>query len=62
MVDIPAVSALLSQNGIRLDQRVVMPAAFMVGNRLRALGVPRKTESLFEYVATGLPVQELVRV
>lgn len=62
MVDIPAVSALLSQNGIRLNQCVVMPAAFMVENRLRAFGVPRKTKSVFEYVATGLPVQELVRV
>ena len=61
MVDIPDVAALLSQNGISPDQRVIMPSAFMVENRLRALGVPRKTKSIFEYVATGVPVQELVK-
>lgn len=62
MVDMPAVATLLSQNGIRPDQRVTMPSAFMVENRLRAMGVPRKTKSVFEYVATGVPVGELVRV
>ncbi len=62
MVDMPAVAALLCQNGIRLDQRVTMPSAFMIENRLRALGVPRKTKSVFEYVATGVPAQELIKV
>ena len=62
MVDMPAVSALLGQNGIRLDQRVIMPSAFMIENRLRAQGVPRKTKSVFEYVATGVPAQELIKV
>ena len=62
MVDVPVVSALLGQNGIRLDQRVIMPSAFMIENRLRAQGVPRKTKSVFEYVATGVPAQELIKV
>lgn len=62
MVDMPAVAALLSQNGMRPDQRVIMPSAFMIENRLRALGVPRKTNSVFEYVATGVPAGELVMV
>lgn len=60
MVDMPAVAALLSQNGIRPDQRVIMPSAFMIENRLHALGVPRKTKSVFEYVATALPEHELI--
>jgi len=60
-IDLPAVSALLSQNGIHPDQRVTMPSAFMVENRLRASGVPRKTKSVFKYVATGVPAKELVR-
>ena len=62
MVDMPAVATLLSQNGIRPDQRVTMPSAFMVENRLRAMGVPRKTKSVFEYVATGVPAGELTMV
>ena len=60
MVDMSAVAALLRRNGIRPDQRIIMPSAFMVENRLRALGVPRKTKSVFEYVATALPGYELI--
>ena len=62
MVDMSAVSTLLGQNGIQLEQRVIMPSAFMIENRLRALGVQRKTKSVFDYVATGVPAQELIKV
>lgn len=61
-VDLPAVGALMSAHGVRQDQRVIMPAAFMVENRLRGKGVPRKTKSVFSYVATAVPARELQRV
>lgn len=61
-VDLAAVGALMGAHGIRLDQRVIMPAAFMVENRLRGEGVPRKTKSVFSYVATAVPERELQRV
>lgn len=61
-VDLPAVGALMSAHGVRPDQRVIMPAAFMVENRLRGEGVPRKTKSVFSYVATAVPERELQRV
>ncbi len=52
MVDSKEVEKLLYKNGIRPDQRTIMPSAFMMENRLRAMGVKRKTKSVFEYVAT----------
>ena len=61
-VDFAAVSALMNAHGIRLDQRVIMPSAFMIENRLRGEGVPRKTKSVFSYVATAVPEWELRRV
>lgn len=61
MVDMSAVGAFMSAKGVRLDQRVVMPAAFMIENRLREEGVPRKTKSVFSYVATAVPEVELVK-
>jgi len=61
-VDLAAVGALMNAHNIRLDQRVIMPAAFMIENRLRGEGVPRKTKSVFEYVATAVPEGELHRV
>lgn len=57
-----AVAPHLTAHGIGLDRRFVMPAAFMIENRLRAAGVPRKTKSVFEYVATAVPEGELVRI
>lgn len=56
------VEAILKSKGLMSDHRVVMPSAFIIENRLRNLGVSRKTKSVFEYVATALPERELVRV
>lgn len=61
-VDPGAVSAMMFANGIKPDQRVIMPSAFMMENRLRAMGVPRKTKSVFEYVATVVPEEQLTKI
>lgn len=61
-VDYKAVSELMFANGIKPDQRVIMPSAFMMENRLRAMGVPRKTKTVFEYVATVVPESQLVKI
>lgn len=37
----------------------VMPNAFVIENRLRALGFPRKNKTIFEYVGTAAPEFEL---
>lgn len=47
--------------GLRMDQHVIMPSAFIIENRLRKLGVSRKTKTIFEYVATALPEHELTK-
>lgn len=60
-VDPKAVSVLMYKNGIRPDQRVTMPSAFMLENRLRAMGVPRKTKSVFEYIATVVPEDQIIK-
>ncbi len=54
-----AVAALMCARGIRPGQRSIMPSAFMMENRLRAMGVPRKTKTVFEYVATVVPEEQL---
>ena len=61
-IDLPAVGALMSAHGVKPDQRVVMPSAFMVENRLRGEGISRKTKSVFSYVATAVPEWELRHV
>ena len=62
LIELPAVGQLMSRYGVSPTQRVVMPAAFMFENRLAAKGVARRTKSRFEYIATGFPVRDLVRV
>ncbi len=62
IVDPKVVSALMFANGIKPDQRVIMPSAFMMENRLRAKGVPRKTKTVFEYVATVVPEDKLTKI
>lgn len=57
-----SAGSLTSTLGIRMDQRVIMPSAFIIENRLRKLGVPRKTKTIFEYVATALPERELTNI
>ena len=49
---------VLSSMGVT-DTRRVMPNAFVVENRLRGLGIRRNTKSVFEYVATAAPAEEL---
>ncbi|MFW5601313.1 MAG: hypothetical protein ACOCOC_08815, partial [Prevotella sp.] len=62
MIDAKAVEHQLHANGIRHDQRTIMPAAFMMENRLRAMGVKRKTKSVFEYIATVVPEDQLMKI
>lgn len=62
MVDPKEVEKQMYQRGIRPDQRVIMPSAFMMENRLRAMGVPRKTKTVFEYVATVVPEEQLTKI
>lgn len=52
---------LLNRIGLSSDSRIIMPSAFIIEQRLRALGMPRKTETIFEYVATALPESEVVK-
>ena len=54
--------SLLKSKGLRMDQCVILPSAFIIENRLRKLGLPRKTKSAFEYVATALPEKELILI
>ena len=56
------VESLLKSKGLRMDQCVIMPSAFIIENRLRKQGMPRKTKSTFEYVATALPEKELTLI
>lgn len=48
--------------GVSEEQLFIMPSALMVENRLRAMGVPRKTKSVFEYVATVVPEDKLTKI
>ena len=57
-----AVRDLMFVKGIRPDQCSIMPSAFMMENRLRAASVERKTKSVFEYVATVVAPEKLVKV
>lgn len=45
----------------KVDSLRVMPNAFVIENRLRALGFPRKNKTIFEYVGTAAPEWELVK-
>lgn len=54
------IAELLSREGVP-DGLRVMPNAFVVENRLRSLGFPRKNRTVFEYVGTAAPESELVR-
>lgn len=49
---------ILSSRGIA-DSKRIMPNAFVIENRLRGLGIPRKTKTVFEYIATAAPAFEL---
>lgn len=49
---------ILTSRGVANALRV-MPNAFVLENRLRGLGVPRKTKTIFEYIATAAPANEL---
>ena len=62
MIPKDAVTALMFAKGIRPDQRSIMPSAFMMENRLRAMGIERKTKTVFEYVATVVAPEKLVKV
>lgn len=62
MIPQDAVIALLFSKGIRPDQRSIMPSAFMMENRLRAMGVKRKTKTAFEYIATVMRKEDLVQI
>ena len=61
-VDSNVVAAQLYSKGISPDQRTIMPAAFMLENRLGAMGIQRKTDSVFEYVATVVPENQLKNI
>ena len=56
------VESILKSKGLRIDQHVIMPSAFIIENLLRKRGVSRKTKSIFEYVATALPENELIMI
>lgn len=62
IVDSNVVAEQLHAKGISPDQRTIMPAAFMLENRLGAMGIQRKTDSVFEYVATVVPEDQLTKV
>ena len=53
------VAARMGAHGAIEKQRFTMPSAFMLENRLRAMGIQRKTKSVFEYVATVVPEDQL---
>ncbi len=56
------VATRMGARGAIANQHFTMPSAFMLENRLRAAGVKRKTESVFEYVATVVAPEKLVKV
>lgn len=56
------VRDIMFAKNIRPDQRSIMPSAFMMENRLRAMGVKRKTKTVFEYIATVMREECLVQV
>lgn len=56
------VEAILESKGLRSDMKVIMPSAFIIENRLRSLGLRRKTKTIFNYVATALPENELTQI
>lgn len=60
--DSNVVAKQLHSKGISPDQRTIMPAAFMMENRLGAMGIHRKTDSVFEYVATVVPEDQLTKI
>lgn len=62
MVDPKEVEALMYTKGIKSGQRIIMPSAFMMENRLRAMGVRRNTKSVFEYIATVVPEDQLIKI
>ena len=62
MVDSKVVAEQLHVYGISPEQRTIMPAAFMLENRLGAMGIQRKTDSVFEYVATVVPKDQLTMI
>ena len=62
MIPKDAVATLMFIKGVRADQCSIMPSAFMMENHLRAKGVPRKTKTMFEYVATVVPEDKLTKI
>lgn len=62
MIPKDAVTALMFAKGIRPDQRSIMPSAFMMENRLRAMGIERKTKTVFEYIATVMRKEDIVQI
>ena len=56
------VESILQSHGLLMNQYVIMPSAFIIENRLRKLGMKRKTKTIFDYVATALPEQELTMI
>ena len=56
------VERILASKGLRSDMQVIMPSAFIIENRLRNLGLKRKTKTIFNYVATALPENELTQI
>ena len=56
------VERILASRGLRRDMQVIMPSAFIIENRLRNLGLKRKTKTIFNYVATALPENELTQI
>ena len=54
--------SIFKSKGLRMDQHVIMPSAFIIENRLHKRGLRRKTKSIFEYIATALPESELTRI
>ena len=62
MIPKDAVTALMFAKGIRPDQRSIMPSAFMMENRLRAMGIKRKTKTVFEYIATVMRKEDIVQI
>lgn len=52
---------LLSKLG-DVNSRRVMPNAFVIENRLRGVGIKRSTKSVFKYIGTAVPENELTIV
>lgn len=62
MIPKDGVRELMFVKGIKTDQCSIMPSAFMMENRLRAKGIKRKTKTVFEYIATVMPEDQLKKV